>query len=94
MSIADREEVCPSILSQVRHSEEGILIHFVGVRWLEACFRSESEFGDTIIEFLGCLRLSVIKSVFCGLEKGVLACLVLGDRPFHVLTASLLMLRA
>jgi hypothetical protein len=91
MSITDCKEVRPSILSQVRHSEERILIHLVGVRWLEACFRSESEFGDTIIEFLGCLRL---RSVSCGLEKSVLAGLVLGYGPSHVFTASLLMLRA
>jgi hypothetical protein len=91
MSIADCEEVRPSILCQVRHSKERILIHLVGVRWLEACFRSESEFGDTIIEFLGCLRL---RCVCCGLDKSVLAGLVLGDRPSHVLTPSLLMLRA
>jgi len=44
MTITDCEEVRPSILSQVGHGEEGILIHLVGVRWLEACFRCESEF--------------------------------------------------
>ena len=91
MSIADCEEVRPSILSQVGHGEEGILIHLVGVRWLEACFRCESEFGDTIIEFGGCLRL---RGVCCGLKKSVLASLVLGCWPSHIFTASLLMLRA
>jgi hypothetical protein len=91
MSIADCEEVRPSILSKVGHGEEGILIHLVGVRRLEACFRCESEFGDTIIEFGGCLWL---RCVCCGLEKSVLANLILGHRPSHVLTSSFLMLRA
>ena len=91
MSIADSEEVRPSILSKVGHGEEGILIHLVGVRRLEPCFRCESEFGDTIIEFGGCLRL---RGVCCGLEKSVLAGLVLGNRPSHILAASFLMLRA
>jgi hypothetical protein len=91
MSIADCEEVRPSILSQMGHGEEGILIHLVGVRRLEPCFRCESEFGDTIIEFGGCLRL---RCVCCGLEKSVLAGLVLGYWPSHILAASFLMLRA
>lgn len=52
MAVADRKEVSPSVLSQVRQDKVRILVHFVWVLWAVASFCRERKFRHTVVELL------------------------------------------
>lgn len=66
MAIANGKEMSPSILCQVRKSQEAILVDLPWVRWLVTGFRSECKFRNAVIKLVGGLRKRMAGCHFSG----------------------------
>mmetsp|Transcript_7753 Transcript_7753/g.7213 ORF Transcript_7753/g.7213 Transcript_7753/m.7213 type:complete len:150 (-) Transcript_7753:136-585(-) len=59
MAITDRKEVGPSVLSQMRHRQETVLIHFVGIVRRETSLGGKGKLGYTVVNLLSMLLMAV-----------------------------------